>query len=128
MGGSDYNTWAGGISGFLDTDPAHDPDSDGLSNFKEYAFGLDPTKGTSVNPIAVPLDKASGTFSYTRRDPLLTGLTYHVFTAPNLQSWTEEAYPADETGLTQNGDVQTVTVTVHATAVDGKLFVRVQAQ
>ncbi|MCX6877369.1 MAG: hypothetical protein NTW21_26705, partial [Verrucomicrobia bacterium] len=62
------------------------------------------------------------------RDPRLTGLTYHVFTAPNLQSWTEEAYPADETGLTQNGDVQTVTVTVHATAVDGKLFVRVQAQ
>ncbi|MCX6879399.1 MAG: autotransporter-associated beta strand repeat-containing protein, partial [Verrucomicrobia bacterium] len=47
VGGSDYNTWAGGISGFLDTDPAHDPDSDGLSNFKEYAFGLDPTKGTS---------------------------------------------------------------------------------
>ena len=31
-----------------------DDDKDGLSNRQEYAFGLDPTSGSSVSPVAAP--------------------------------------------------------------------------
>ncbi|MCX6877464.1 MAG: PA14 domain-containing protein [Verrucomicrobia bacterium] len=122
-------TWISGLdwSGFTSPDltAAGDPDGDGMSNHQEFAFGLDPTTGSSASPITVPLDKATGKFSYTRR--AASGCTYHVLTSTDLQTWTEEAYPVDETLSGTHDDVQTMQVTVHATALDGKLFVRVHA-
>ncbi|MCX6879087.1 MAG: carboxypeptidase-like regulatory domain-containing protein, partial [Verrucomicrobia bacterium] len=43
--------------------PGADPDRDGMTNQEEFAFGLDPSLGTSVNPITAPLDRATGKFS-----------------------------------------------------------------
>ncbi|MCX6872770.1 MAG: hypothetical protein NTW21_03035 [Verrucomicrobia bacterium] len=69
-----YADWATTkYSGYELTDPAADLDGDGMSNFAEYAFGLNPTTGASVNPVS-PL--ACKTFSYTRTSN--TGLTYTV--------------------------------------------------
>jgi hypothetical protein len=66
---------------------AADTDGDGLTNQQEYAFGLNPTLGSSVNPITVPLDKTTGTFTYTRRaTPAASGLTYTVFTSSDLDT------------------------------------------
>jgi hypothetical protein len=128
-----YQLWATSISGFTDTDPTHDPDGDGMTNQQEFAFGLDPTKGSSNNPIVVPLDKTAGTFSYTRLDPLTastgpTGLTYKIYTSPDLQTWTLDA------GATQDAspldyDVQIVQVTLSGLPLTApKLFVRVAAE
>ena len=52
-----YQAWTAGTfaNTFTDTDPAHDPDRDGLTNQQEFAFGLDPTTGASVNPITAAL-------------------------------------------------------------------------
>ncbi|MCF7731962.1 MAG: hypothetical protein K9N23_09745 [Akkermansiaceae bacterium] len=50
----------------------------GPANQDEYAFGLNPALGSSVNPITMPLDKATGAFTYSRRTPGLTGLGYTV--------------------------------------------------
>lgn len=36
-----------------------------MSNDQERAFGLDPTIGSSVNPISIPLNRSTGTFTYT---------------------------------------------------------------
>jgi hypothetical protein len=102
-----------------------DPDGDGMTNQQEFAFGLDPTHGTSVNPITVPLDKANGKFRYTRL--AASGLAYHVFTSTDLQTWAEDAYPANETVIGTVDGVETVEVKVAATPVGGKLFVRVAA-
>ena len=108
------------------TNPAADLDGDGVSNFTEYAFGLDPTKGTSCNPISVPFNKGTGTFSYTRTTN--TGLTYTVWHSTDLLNW-------DSTGATQGtaadngGGVETVPVTLDAGLLtESKLFVRVTAQ
>jgi len=127
-GGSDYNTWLGLYTFALgaDTTPTGDPDGDGMSNQGEYAFGLNPTLGSSVNPITQQLDPATGNFQYTRRaTPAATQLAYTVLTSTNLTNWAPGG--ATETGFTTAGSIETVTVNVTAPPVGGKLFVRVAA-
>lgn len=45
----DYTTWANGFTPPFGAKTA-DNDSDSLTNSDEYAFGLDPQSGSSVNP------------------------------------------------------------------------------
>ena len=105
-----------------------DPDGDGMTNFEEYAFGLDPRNGCSVNPIIVPLDKATDTFTYTRRDPALgTNLIYSVWTSTDLAHWS--AATATQTpGLTDSNGVQPVVVTMTPPPSGSKLFIQVHAR
>ena len=124
--GSDYSTWAAVYLPADVSNPAADNDGDGLTNQQEYAFGLNPTLGTSVSPITAQLDAVTGNFQYTRRaTPAAAGLTYTVLTSTNLVAWA--AGGATETGFTTAGNIQTVTVHVTAPMVDGKMFVRVEA-
>ncbi len=130
-GGSDYDTW-GGPSGYnLTGGIDDDDDGDSMTNRDEYAFGLNPTSGASVSPITVQLDPDGGTFTYTRRDPSLTNLGYSVWTSTDLGTWTLDGDAAEGVITTDGNNVQTVPVTLSAaalaTAVDGTLFVRVQA-
>jgi len=120
---NDYDTWksATGVTGTT-TD---DDDGDGRTNFEEYAFGLDPAASSSVNPIAVPLDKATGTFSYTRRLKSKTGLTYSIWTSADLMAWTEDA-GATEGNPIPNGDLETVPVTLSSPPTASTFFVRVR--
>ena len=126
--GNDYSTWA---SSYLPSDVSvatADFDGDGLTNRQEYAFGLNPTNGSSVNPITVPLDKSAGTFSYTRRDQALTGLTYTVWTSTDLATWTVDAGAVQTPGAPA-ANVQTVAVTLSgALLTSPQLFVRMKAE
>jgi len=125
--GNDYDTWLGEFTFApgADKTATGDPDGDGMSNEEEYAFGLNPTLGSSVNPIVAPLDPVTGNFQYTRRaTPAASKLTYTVLTSTDLAGWA--AGGATETGFTTAGNVQTVTVNVTAPPVGGKLFVRVE--
>lgn len=138
--GGDYNSWTTsfglqnpwlGIDLALNGDPAADPDGDGMNNQQEYAFGLTPTSGSSVNPIIVRFDKDAGTFSYTRRaTPLTTGLAYIVKTSTDLLSWTPDNIATSNQSVTGTVDgVQTVQVTLSGLPLaDEKLFVRIEAQ
>jgi hypothetical protein len=65
-------------------------------------------------------------FTYTRRNPALTGLGYTVWTSPDLQTWTQDT-SASQTPDSQIAEVQSVSVTITATPLSGKLFVRVAA-
>ena len=102
-----------------------------MSNQQEYAFGHDPTNGSSANPVTVPLDATAGTFSYTRRNPNLTALNYTVLISKDLQNLGANGPGGSQTPDSGSAGIQTVAVQVDAThlaPLNGKLFVRVQAE
>jgi autotransporter-associated beta strand protein len=125
-GASDYDTWAATYAPL--GGPDEDDDGDGLPNRGEYAFGLHPKNGASVSPITIPLSKNTGTFTYTRRKPSLTGLTFKIWTSSNLTSWTLDS-GAIQTP-TDVGSNQNVVVTLSGPKPLSapKLFVRVTAE
>ena len=117
--GSTYGLGAGSESGDLD--------NDGITNFEEYAFGLLPNSGASVNPIAAPLDKSTGTFSYTRRTD--SGLFYSVWFSTDLAVWTEDTSAFEGTPV-PSGENETVPVTLSllpGNPLPAKLFIQVRA-
>jgi hypothetical protein len=128
---TDYQNWLGdNFPG--ETDPAitgsdADPDSDGLTNFSEYAFGLNPADGSSVNPIVVPFVHATGGFSYTRRLAAASGLSYSVWYSTDLSTWTEDAGAVPGTPSVSGG-IETVPVAISSELLsESMLFLRVKA-
>jgi autotransporter-associated beta strand protein len=126
---SPYTTWANTfLPGNNVSNPVGDNDNDGLVNQQEFAFGLSPISGSSVNPILVQLDKTTGTFTYQRRNA--TGLTYKILTSTDLVSWPEDTTAGQVAGAVDGNGNQTVVVTLTGTKplTATKLFVRVAAQ
>ncbi len=126
-GVSIYQNWAGQYTGHDLSDASGDNDGDGLSNFHEFAFGLDPTSGSSSNPIVAPFDKASRSFSYTRRAG--SGLAYTVCVSPDLREWQDlpPAQVAESVVESAEAGAETVTVTLSSLPDTGNLFLRVRA-
>lgn len=125
-----YETW-GSLYGLAAGSEGGDLDADGMTNLQEYAFGLIPNSGSSVNPIAVLLDKATGKFRYTRRaTPSSTGLAYTVWTSTDLTNWTEDTGATSSQTVTGTVDeVETVEATISGTLplTQPKLFIQVRA-
>jgi len=113
----------------FDAAEAADTDADGMSNFAEYAFGLDPTKGSSVDPIIdTSTLHGAGQFSYTRAAN--STLTYTVWTSTDLSDWGAAPAAATQVPRVPAVDgVETVDVTLtgYTPPPGGKLFVRVKA-
>ncbi len=121
-----YELWASSFNPAIGL-PTEDDDNDGVTNFEEYAFGLAPDSGASTNPIASPLDKSTGNFSYTRR--AASGLSYSVWFSTDLSNWFEDT-GATEGATAVNGSVETVPVTLSAlpgNQLPAKLFIQVRA-
>lgn len=67
----------------LPADPEVDDDDDGLGNFHEYAFDLQPHVRDAPSILS---GDADGNISYTVRN-LRNGVTYTVETSPDLDNW-----------------------------------------
>jgi len=122
---TDYAGWAAfhTISGVQ----SGDDDSDGMSNFAEYAFGQNPTV-PSGNPVSFFSTATGPHLTYTRRMPSLTGHTHRVMTSTHLTGWTEDS-TATQTVIATSGDVETVQVTLSSSLLsETRLFIRIQAQ
>jgi fibronectin-binding autotransporter adhesin len=127
--GTPYDTWIDGypsITG-LDKLPTADPDKDGLTNQQEFAFGLIPNSGSSVNPITIQLSKTTGEFTYQRL--ATSGLTYTIWTSPDLATWTEDTTASAGQVVTPGTPNQSVLVTLTGSKplTATKIFVRVKA-
>ena len=125
-----YASWAGSqnFTPGVNDNPNDDPDRDGMINKAEFAFGLNPTNGASLNPFADLSELRKGKFKYTRRAG--TGLNYTIHYSLNLADWLASV-PLSHVLSSTNGDVETWTVELSpatiAEAVNGKLSLRVQA-
>jgi autotransporter-associated beta strand protein len=122
----DYAAWQDEYPDTDLEDPDADLDGDGLSNFHEYAFGLDPTDGASANPVSGFANlKSHGTFYYTRRSG--SGLDYTVWKSTDLRDW-HPATVAQHAGDLDGNGVQTVAVEILEPMPDGGFFLCVRAQ
>ncbi len=124
---TDYENWDVLYSGADLADPGADFDGDGLTNDEERIWGLDPTKASSVNPYSGSLG-AGGSLGYTRRTPMLTGLSYKVWVSTDLGSWLEDVTASQTPGPPDALDVETVEVVLTAMPAHGQLFVRIEAE
>ncbi len=122
-----YDIWADGYELVGGRDG--DDDGDSMTNFQEFAFGLDPTSGASANPISdVSALDSLNQFSYTRNAN--SGLTYTVWISTDLFDWgtgpvavTEEpGQPDEQTGA------QTVLVELTNPPIADRVFIRVKAE
>ena len=107
---SDFDAWSTSLG--LTAGAAGDDDSDGLANFQEYAFGIDPKNGASVLPVIILPSPSSGTFTYTRRKSSLTGLTYSVWISSNMTDWSEDSGAFQS--ATAHPGTENESVTVHS--------------
>jgi autotransporter-associated beta strand protein len=123
---SDYDSWKSPLN--LAGGPDEDDDSDGLSNFEEYAFGLDPRNSSSVRTVTTLALKTTGTFTYTRRKTSLSGLSYKVWTSTDLDDWTEDTSASQNATSIPGTDKESVEVTLSPERLgNDRLFVRIMA-
>lgn len=125
----DFDSWLGlfDFSNGADLTVEGDPDRDGLNTWSEYLFGLDPSDSSSNSPFLSNLSPALGTFSYTRRNPSLTGgVEYQIWVSEDLQDWDqdEEALQIPD----EEYEIQEVVVSLADGMFGGRsVFVRVVA-
>ena len=128
MRAADYTEWTSSFPGASLSNTNADFDGDGLANGYERIWGLDPTDAASKDPFTFNASLRSGNFSYTRRDPALTGLSYTVWTSTNLVNWSLDS-AAVQTTVPALNQVQAVSVTVSpGPLVNPQLYMRVCAQ
>ncbi len=126
--GGDYAAWDALYDEDL-SDPAADFDGDGLSNFQEYAFGLNPISAASSNPIGdVSQLKTNGIFTYSRR--FNSGLTYTVWSSGDLQEWDDVTPVVTESQLSYDEEtgIEVIEVGFAEPPTATNLFVRVKAE
>ena len=115
--------------------PDDDPDHDGMSNFMEFAFGLDPTKA-SGQPISNLEKRYVGGvnylyFTYTRHILAAQMVKFTIGTSSDLSVWTDAGTSAEELDPLQNinGSVEVVTVRIRlAEPQPSNQFIRFKVQ
>ena len=122
-----YLTWAGGTftNTFNDIYQTHNDDSDLLTNFQEFAFGIDPTtasspglsyvEGGALTQAGTPIithDGSGHLAVFTRRkDHVAAGVSYTVDFSADLAEWTTSSdTPTRRTSATDPGDYEAVSV------------------
>ena len=87
-GGTLYDAYATAYPwmGILERGELEDPDGDGLNNFYEFAFGLDPMVSSKASPVSIDLSEADPALKFTpARDTSI--INYAIQLATDLSDW-----------------------------------------
>ena len=87
-GGTLYDAYASAYPwmGILERGELEDPDGDGLNNFYEFAFGLDPMVSSKASPVSIDLSGADSALKFTpARDTSI--INYAIQLATDLSDW-----------------------------------------
>ncbi len=123
---------------FSDTMPDQDPDKDNLPNLLEFAFGMDPTTGSTQNltytpggnlvttgtPNTINLANTNEADDFhavfpRRKDHLSAGITYQIHFSCDLIRWTTiNTTPTTLTSPSNPGNIEAVSVPFPATVPD----------
>ncbi|MEO8615056.1 MAG: Ig-like domain-containing protein, partial [Luteolibacter sp.] len=108
-----YHDWAAGYPSLTDTAPTSNPDGDSSNNLQEYAFGTDPTVGSSTSisytngvvtahgQPTTSITNIANSVNYRavfgrRKDYVVAGLNYTVQFSADLDVWINSTdSPAD---------------------------------
>jgi len=111
--------------------PDQDPDMDGIENFLEYAFNLDPkanshtlgTPGHVSLPVLDCSSKPGSVLFIYRRNLAASDLTYLVEFSKDLTAGSWTAASTSESVLSDDGETQVIQATIQDTLGD-KVFLR----
>ncbi|MFY7818897.1 MAG: DUF6055 domain-containing protein [Akkermansiaceae bacterium] len=120
-----YDIWktANNLSGSR-TD---DDDRDGVNNFAEYAFGLDPRSGASSSPFSSLPSSSNNIFIYRRRKSSVTGLGYFIEVSSDLTNWSVDVGASQIVTQIPNSDMESVEVTLRSNLINNRrLFIRIK--
>lgn len=120
--------WFPGSGGDLNLFGQQDADQDGVANFLEYAFGLDPTRADADEATGLPRAiRASGRPGVAfRARPGATDLVYQVETSDDLFHWEAAAGDVEELPASAGADTTAVVSTRSGDAAVGHRFFRVR--
>jgi hypothetical protein len=120
--------WFPGATGDLEFFGQQDADGDGVSNFLEYAFDLDPSRaddsGASGLPRAVHVSGRGGVAFHRRAGA--TDLVYQVETSADLFRWSSDPGELEELPASTSSSVRTVLSRTSADEAAGHRFFRVR--
>ncbi|MBL9137624.1 MAG: hypothetical protein JNK85_17265 [Verrucomicrobiales bacterium] len=123
--------WFPNAAGDLNAFGQEDIDKDGISNFLEYAFDLDPRQADSTIGSNLPMPfQAAGRLGLAfRRRNGATDLVYHVETSADLFQWENAAEALEALSGTTNDPSRTILADRNPTTSPQRFFrVRVERQ
>lgn len=100
-----------------DDSPTGDPDHDGIVNFLEFAFDLDPLQSSQSGLPTLTPSGADFEYDFNNAQP---GVTYEVLLSSDMITWSDPAFAV----LTNEST--TPVVIPSSEAVDGRQFVRLR--
>ena len=106
----DYSRWAAGFPPHVLGGPEEDYDLDGIPNDQERIWGLNPTLGNPFPSVLSVVEGGEGLLSYSRRDPALSGATFHYEWATTLNPPDWQPFTPQEESIESVGPLQTLNV------------------
>lgn len=102
-----------------------DPDTDGITNYLEYAYGLNPTTTSSIPGAQFTLNGGNIEFTYTRGTQSVNEIWFAVPWTETLDGFDWSYADTSEQILSDNGTQQVIKVTIPM-GTNGRRFVRLE--
>jgi hypothetical protein len=120
-------TWFGTFANTGSAADSADPDTDGTTNYLEYAYGLNPTLADAIPGTQFTLNGSNIEFTYTRGSQSVNDIWFAVPWTETLNGTDWNYADTTEQILTDNGTQQVIKATIPM-GTTGRRFVRLEVR